>query len=160
VNVKPSPVKPRALKESAEGRFRDALARLVSGTTIRIAIGSEITQNNVAREAGVHPSALRSSRYPLLIPEIHNAARQSLIDNRRAGPSIRALKRDRRDERQRYLDMKHQRDQAAALLASADAEILRLMLIVRDLEQRVLELEGSTSPSFAKPTKLIRLPRR
>ncbi len=46
-------------KGSAEDRFRAAFERLKSDTPIHIARGSALTQNNIAREAGLDPSALK-----------------------------------------------------------------------------------------------------
>ena len=142
----------------AESRFRAALSRIVAGSTERIEEGSQITQNNVAREAGVYPSALRSSRYPQLVRDIQQAAvSQNDARKHSSSPLARPHGKERRSEKQRYLDMKNQRDQAAAQLVSADTEVLRLMLRVRDLERRIEELSPSpTSP----PIELLRLPKR
>lgn len=54
----------------AELGFRAAFERLKSGATLILPPGSLVSQNNVAKEAGKDPSALRKSRYPLLIAEI------------------------------------------------------------------------------------------
>mgnify|MGYP003629439734 FL=1 len=58
------------VKKSAEQEFRDAFDRLKKGKTIRLPLGAAVTQNNVAREAGRDPSALKKDRYPLLILEV------------------------------------------------------------------------------------------
>lgn len=147
-----------ARKESAEARFRAALVRIIDGCPLNVQKGASITQNNVAREAGVDPSALRASRYPELVAEIQHFAASSKVERGRAGRHSTHLSDERRrSERQRYADMKHQRDHAAALLASADSEVLRLMLRVRDLERHIEEL----SPEIARPqATLLRVPRR
>jgi len=58
------------LKANAETDFRNAFERLKTGDTIVLPKNSAVTQNNVAREAGRDPSALRKSRYPKLISDI------------------------------------------------------------------------------------------
>jgi hypothetical protein len=57
-------------RDTAEARFREAYERLKAGTPRVLEAGSEATQNNTAREAGKHPSALRRERFPELVDEI------------------------------------------------------------------------------------------
>lgn len=54
----------------AELDFSAACERLKSGNTLILPPGSPVSQNNVAKEAGRDPSALRKSRYPKLIADI------------------------------------------------------------------------------------------
>ena len=54
----------------AELQFYEAFMRLKENKPIHLPKGTLVTQNNVAKEAGVDPSALRKSRYPELINEI------------------------------------------------------------------------------------------
>lgn len=54
----------------AELDFSTAFERLKCGNTLILPPGSPVSQNNVAREAGKDPSALRKSRYPKLIADI------------------------------------------------------------------------------------------
>lgn len=56
--------------ENAEASFRAAFVRLVDGCPRRLPIGTPVTQNNVAREAGRDPSAFKKKRYPALIRQI------------------------------------------------------------------------------------------
>ncbi len=56
--------------KTAEQEFREAFERLKSNQPERLDRGSAVTQNNVAREAGCDPSALKKDRYPLLVTEI------------------------------------------------------------------------------------------
>lgn len=145
-------------KVSAECRFRAALARIIDGSALNVERNAQITQNNVAREAGVDPSALRASRYPALVKEIRDLACIARANVGRMGHKPHLPRsEERRDEKQRYQDMKRQRDHAAALLASADSEVLRLMLRVRDLERHIEE----TSPGVVRPqVTMLRVPKR
>lgn len=54
----------------AELDFSAAFERLKYGNTLILPPGSPVSQNNVAREAGRDPSALRKSRYPKLVADI------------------------------------------------------------------------------------------
>lgn len=56
----------------AEAEFKEAFERLKAGSSRVLPQGSPVTQNNIAKEAGRDPSALKKSRYPLLINEIQN----------------------------------------------------------------------------------------
>jgi hypothetical protein len=117
----------------AERSFRDAFDRLKAGVTRVLPPGSPITQNNVAREAGCDPSALRKSRYPSLIGEIQcwvaETARESIL---KSTQRVRSMV-ERRSLRQRMLDLKKQRDVALSLLVQADAKILELTQEIEDL---------------------------
>jgi hypothetical protein len=55
---------------NAERAFRDAFSRLKKGTPTILPSSASVTQNNVAREAGVNPSALKKARFPELVREI------------------------------------------------------------------------------------------
>lgn len=57
-------------QSAAEKNFRMAFERLKSGKTTRLPEGAQISQNNVAREAGYDPSALKKARFPTLVYEI------------------------------------------------------------------------------------------
>ena len=54
----------------AELDFSAAFERLKYGNTLILPPGTPVSQNNVAKEAGRDPSALRKSRYPKLIADI------------------------------------------------------------------------------------------
>lgn len=58
------------MKINAGTDFRNSFERLKSGDTIILPKGSALSQNNVAKEAGRDPSALRKSRYPELVRDI------------------------------------------------------------------------------------------
>ncbi|BBU43325.1 MULTISPECIES: hypothetical protein [Pseudomonas] len=58
------------LNTTAEERFREAFNRLKLGRPNVLKPSALVSQNNVAKEAGCDPSALRKSRYPSLVREI------------------------------------------------------------------------------------------
>lgn len=112
----------------AEQSFREAFERLKLGKPNRLSKGAPVSQNNVAKEAGCVPSALRKSRFPSLVAEIqrwveeHSAKatiskRQTMLVQRNRNRSLKEMM-----ER-----LKAERDCALSLLVEADMKILELM---------------------------------
>jgi hypothetical protein len=54
----------------AEAKLRESFERLKAGKTLYVPVGTRMSQNAVAKEAGVIPSPLRPSRFPALCREI------------------------------------------------------------------------------------------
>lgn len=146
--MSPSPAKQPA-KQSAAMGFRAAYERLKKGKPEVLPDGTPVSQNNVAKEAGVDPSALRKSRFPTLIAEIQHfvaehatdtpvSARQTMLAQRKRNRSLR----DRIDE------SSVQRDHLADLLNQANAKIVALT-------SRVTELEAKLPPSNVTPLTRI-----
>lgn len=114
----------------AEIQFREAFERLKGGRPIRLPKGTRVTQNNVAKEAGAVPSALRSARFPELALEI-----QAWMTDHGAGSShvtasnaIIAQRSANRDLRRRIAVLVEQRDDALAKLVLAETRIVELFL--------------------------------
>lgn len=123
-----SPTSP-PIAGKAEQAFCEAFERLKRGKPERLPKGTPITQNNVAREAGRDPSALKKSRYPGLIREIQHWAEQQPSE---ATPSPRqtilATRKRNRSLREKIEALKTERDLSMSLLVEADAKILDLTL--------------------------------
>lgn len=126
---------------SAEKRFRDAFERLKLGVPQVLPKGTPVSQNNVAKEAKCDPSALRKSRFPLLVLDIQEwveahkgeqpaSARQRLLKQRGKN----------RDLREMIADLKRQRDAAVGLLADADLRIVELTEQLADVKTRLDQL--------------------
>lgn len=115
----------------AEVAFREAFERLKRNKAVRVPKGTRVSQNNVAKEAGVDPSALKKARFPGLIAEI-----QRWIDEhggeapKSSRQSLLAQRNRARDLRQRITALELQRDTALGLLVEADARILELTIEV------------------------------
>ncbi|MYM96874.1 hypothetical protein [Duganella vulcania] len=125
----------------AEQRFRQAYERLKANAPKIVEPGTAVTQNNVAREAGCDPSALRKARFPALIREI-----QAYLEiHRDDTPSQRqvALKKSkvRRSATERLEDAIRQRDAAQSRLVSAERRVVELCEQIRGLQQRLDELQ-------------------
>lgn len=136
----------RSESDSAEQRFRAAFERLRTGRPERLPKGVLVSQNNVAKEAGADPSALRKSRYPELIREIQAfveiAYQQAAIDKHRRE------KRRRRSEslQEKVKVLRAQRDQAQSQLSSAHRQILELLRENKVLEARLAALNPPPTP--------------
>ncbi|KWE65851.1 hypothetical protein WL77_17115 [Burkholderia ubonensis] len=129
----------------AEQQYRDAFERLKTNKPTRLPKGTAVTQNNVAREAGTDPSALRKSRFPSLIAEIQRhvattshpkaqSKRQSLLKQRKRNRTLK----------EQLVDASKQRDKLASLLLEADAMIL-------ELRDRLAAFEKQAPPSNVVP---------
>ncbi len=122
----------------AEGAFRDAFERLKSGAPLLLPKGTPVSQNNVAKEAGLDSSALKKARFPELVLEIQNWLSTKERQEATSPASARLAQRNQnRDLRQQLNAMKEQRDAALGLLAEADAYILALTMENTRLQSQV-----------------------
>lgn len=128
----------------AEQRFRDAFERLKLGVPQVLPKGTLISQNNVAKEAGCDPSALRKTRFPLLVLAIQEWVVSHKIDQP-SSERQRLLKQrwKNRSTREIIADLKKQRDIAVGLLADADLRIVELTEKLADLQRRLDDLQTS-----------------
>jgi len=114
---------------NAEKAFREAFERLKRNKPERLPMGTFVSQNNVAKEAGRDPSALKKDRYPSLISEIQHWIKQHAQE---APPSPRqtvlATRKRNRSLKEKIQALKAQRDHAISLLVEADAKILDLTM--------------------------------
>lgn len=122
----------------AEINFREAFDRLKRDKPERLPRGTLLSQNNVAKEAGCDPSALKKSRFPSLIAEIQRWVKEHSSD---AVPSQRqvllAKRSQRRNLRERIKEVAAQRDSLASLLVEANAKIVELIDKVSELEAKL-----------------------
>ncbi|PYD30129.1 hypothetical protein DND58_18105 [Pseudomonas syringae pv. pisi] len=119
----------------AERTFREAFDRLKRDKPKLLPRGTKVTQNNVAREAGLDPSALKKARFPVLVEEIQRWVIEYGQENK-GSPSqaIYAQRNRNRTLREQVESLKLQRDNALALLVDADARILALTVENQRLE--------------------------
>jgi len=133
----------------AEKHFLEAFDRLKNTSTIRLPKGTPVSQANVAREAGVDPSALRKSRFPGVIALIQQWLDAHASSQPGQGASSPVNGRQKaRSLRDRIEALTEQRDRVASLLACADARIVELSM---ECERLRSELE---------PTNVTALPQR
>ena len=130
---------------TAEQLFREAFQRLKDGTPKVLKGGTPVSQNNVAKEAGRDPSALRKSRYPSLVREIQAyvqihgqerpSKRKELLKKRKARASLQA----------RVAEVEAQRDAAQSQLGSAIRRIVELTSERNALREQLDALRPSPS---------------
>lgn len=126
----------------AESAFREAFERLKGGRPNLLPRGTPLTQNNVAREAGLDPSALKKARYPVLVAEIQYTIRQNeAVHISASSKSVSAQRKRSRSLREQVEALKSQRDNALALLVSADARIVALTME----NQRLLAMQPKSN---------------
>ncbi len=129
---------------SAEQRFREAFERLKLGVPQILPKGTSVSQNNVAKEAGCDPSALRKTRFPLLVLAIQQWV-ESQKSEQVTSERQRLLKKrtKNRELRETITDLKQQRDKAVGLLADADLRIIELTEKLADVQARLDHLQPS-----------------
>ena len=125
-------------RRSAADQYRDAFERLKLNRPQLLPKGTPVTQNNVAKEAGSDPSALKKSRFPSLIAEIKTYVELHAEERPPSLNKVNLLARQKsRALRDRIEQVARQRDQLASLLSEADAKILELYDRIAELERQL-----------------------
>jgi len=132
-------------KLSAEERFYAAFKRLKLNLPQVLPKGTPVSQNNVAKEAGCDPSALRKTRFPLLVLAIQEWVEAHKSEQPSERQRLLKQRRKNRDTKEIIADLKQQRDRAVALLADADLRIVELSEKVADMQTRLDQLQPSAS---------------
>ncbi len=114
----------------AELKFRDAFERLKVGKPQIVPKGTPLSQNNVAKEAGVDPSALRRTRFPELVIEIQDWIEAHKDETAQKSPRqmMLAQRSRNRDLQEKLKALEEQRDKALGRLLDAQSHILELTL--------------------------------
>ena len=125
-------------RRSAADQYRDAFERLKLNRPQLLPKGTPVTQNNVAKEAGSDPSALKKSRFPSLIAEIKTYVEQHAQERPPSLNQVNLLARQKsRALRDRIEEVARQRDQLASLLSEADTKIIELYDRIAELERQL-----------------------
>lgn len=127
----------------AEGLFRAAYERLKVNEPTNLPKGALVTQNNVAKEAGKHPTALKKERYPALVREIQDYLKQQEIDS-----SIIDKKKKLRKQRtieERLAACQKQRSKLATI-CEAQAQL------IEDLMDEISDYKNGYSKPSILPT--------
>ena len=133
---------------SAEDRFRQAFERLKADEPKLLKLGTPVTQNNVAREAGCDPSALKKTRFPVLIRQIQAYIELHQDDHHSTGKNHKKRTANRTMQK-RLEDAIRQRDQAQSILASANTRIIELSEEVQSLQRQLDEIRPT--PRWINP---------
>jgi len=134
---------------SAKMRFEQAFERLKTGQPRVLEHGAAVTQNNVAREAGCDPTALKKARFPALVREIQAYLELHKPDEQPAARKAAQQKAAKRTLEERLADAVRQRDMAQSQLLSANRRVMELAEEVQSLQRRLDSLQPP-------PTKLGR----
>ncbi|MBO7822125.1 hypothetical protein [Burkholderia pseudomallei] len=132
--------------DTAAQRFQQAFKRLKDGKPEVLPHGTPVSQNNVAKEAGTDPSALRKARYPALIREI-----QAWVE---LNSQEKALKKQRREQRRRtktdletrVKELTAERDDAQSALINAEHAVLELLQEKALLQAQLDDLRPPPTP--------------
>ena len=133
-----SKVKERVVSK-AEIRFLEAFERLKSNKPEIVPKGTPVSQNNVAKETGVNPSALRSSRYPELTQKIQKWIEDHKEDivQKSSRQMMLARKSKKRGLREQIISLKEQRDKSLSMLVETQSEVIRLTLENQRLKSQI-----------------------
>lgn len=130
------PLAESSQRVSAGDLYRAAFERLKNDEPQRVPKGTPISQNNVAKEAGSDPSALKKARFPTLIAEIQKYVENHVGNRPESAHQVRiSARKKNRGLRERMEAVVQQRDHLASLLTEADATILELLDRVAELER-------------------------
>jgi hypothetical protein len=142
---------PRKISK-AELKFRDAFVRLKLGKTDILPKGTPLSQNNVAKEAGVDPSALRRTRFPELVSEIQDWVEDHKEEQTQKSPRqmMLAQRSRNRDLKEKHKALEEQRDKALGQLLDAQARILEIEL---ENQQLRAQLPKSNVRNLLYPSK-------
>ena len=127
---------------NAETVLREAFERLKTNNPINVPKNTRVSQNNVAKEAGKHPTALKKDRFPMLVLEIQDYLKQQEID-----AEVIYKKKQLRKQRsieEKMADCKKQKDKLASICEAQFS-------LIEDLKDQITDLKnGVTSPATLK----------
>jgi hypothetical protein len=119
----------------AETLFREAFERLKVNNPINVEIGTKVSQNNIAKEAGKHPTALKKDRFPILVFEIQDYLKQQDIDSNVINKKKRLRKK--RSIEERLSDSIKERDKLASICEAQNNVIEQLIGEISDLKNGI-----------------------
>jgi len=120
---------------NAETVFREAFKRLKTNTPINVPKNTKVSQNNVAKEAGKHPTALKKDRFPMLVLEIQDYLKQQEIDSEVIDKKKQLRKQ--RSLEEKMADCKKQKDKLASICEAQFS-------LIEDLRDQLSDLENGT----------------
>lgn len=120
----------------AELNFYEAFMRLQENKPILLPKGTLVSQNNVAKEAGVDPSALRKSRYPELVNKIQQWIEENYQEDRPKKKHNLSASNKVAELHEKIKVLTFQRDQATSKLLEAQLKILELNNKITRMEEQ------------------------
>ena len=129
-------------QSSAGERFREAFDRLKNGRPQVLPVGTTVSQNNVAKEAGCDPTALKRSRFLPLIIEIQEYVKSHGHEVAASLVAATERKNAKRTLDEKLAEVTLQRDDAQSKLVSSDLRIMELTEKVQALQTRLAQYES------------------
>lgn len=131
--------------DTAEQRYRAAFERLKADRPQVLPSGTPVSQNNVAKEAGTDPTALKKARYPTLIREIQAWVE---INGQQNAAKLERQKRRRakEDSSAKIKRLTEERDNAQSQLVSSHRLVLELLQKNAALQARLDEICPPPTP--------------
>lgn len=117
-----------------EIEFNEALERLIDGNPKILPAGSVVSQNNVAKEAGRTPTALRKERYPELIKKIQNYVHSS--------KKLQSEKKAKSSKKSPLTRAQSKEERIITLEADSTNKVLSLLAEVSELRAHILKLNA------------------
>lgn len=131
---------------TAEQRFRLAFERLKVNQPKILERNTQVSQNNVAKEAGCDPSALRKARFPTLIREIQAYVEIHSDDRPSKRQTLIKQQNARKGLKERLEVIVTQRDFAQSQLVSAHRRIVELTVELKMVKAQLIELRPLPTP--------------
>lgn len=121
--------------------YLEAFRRLVLKTPLNVEVGTLVSQNNVAKEAGKDPSALKLSRFPSVIKKIQTYL--ELTNELDSKKRIRNAK------------VKKGKLTAIAKIATLEAQAIETQSKLLSVERRLIEVLQENAELQAKLDELL-----
>ncbi|WP_373019978.1 hypothetical protein [Thiomicrorhabdus sp.] len=118
--------------QTAEEKFRASFERLKADKPDRLPKGTKLSQANVAKEAGDHPTALKKDRYPSLILEIQDEISRRKI---KSDGVKNANDKKRKTDKERLKDCQLQRDKLSNIVDSQEGYIEELLYEIEKMKK-------------------------
>jgi Mg2+/citrate symporter len=128
------------ITETAEERFRAAFERLKIDAPTLLPKGTPVSQNNVAKEAGADPSALRKARYPSLIRDIQSWVEVATLLQTKSKKRQARQKQNKESMTERLQTLTRQRDESQSEALSLHRLVLELSVMNARLQSKLDEL--------------------
>ena len=132
--------------ETAEERFRAAFERLKIDEPFVLAKGTPVSQNNVAKEAGTDPTALRKARYPSLIRDIQSWVETAALQETKSKKRQARQNQNKESLTERVETLTRQRDEAQSEALSLQRLVLELSVENAKLQSKLDEVLPPPSP--------------
>lgn len=140
---------PDANDGPAAKMYLEAFRRLATDTPLNLGKGTVVSQNNVAKEAGKDPSALKLNRYPGVIRKIQTYLELTNVDEVKNRARKAKIQKGKLDLKSQVSTLTTQLSASQSKLLSVERRLIEALQEIGDLKR---ELDGiSPSPTELRP---------